>query len=477
MTAKALTEVPVGVYSYERFRDLLGDGYTEIEEAAASGRELLAGRVVWHVNSTARGGGVVELLQSLLAYARGTGVDARWVVIEGNTEFFRLTKRIHNNLHGWAGDGTVSDGAARELYEATLAPSAAELAELVSPGDIVFCHDPQTAGLVGSLAEAGAIVVWRCHVGVDQPNDTVRSAWRFLTPYITQANAFVFSRLEFAWEGLPPERIRVIPPSIDVFSPKNQELGPDVVAAILEVTGLAPSGSGPATPSFARGDGSPARVVRASEIDQDVPIDPAVALISQVSRWDRLKDPAGIVEAFATHADELDAELLLAGPSVAAVSDDPEGAEVLATVRELRQGLAPEVRARVHLACLPMDDVEENAAIVNAVQRRSTIVVQKSLAEGFGLTVAEAMWKARPMVASRAGGIQDQIIDGVTGLLLADPTDLDAFAAACGWLLADPDRAAQIGVAAREWVISHFLGSRHLIQYLKLSQELLAAES
>ena len=146
---------------------------------------------------------------------------------------------------------------------------------------------------------------------------------------------------------------------------------------------------------------------------------------------------------------------------------------MLADVRELRAGLDPAVRERVHLACLPMDDVEENAAIVNAIQRRSTIVVQKSLAEGFGLTVAEAMWKAKPMVASRAGGIQDQIVDGVTGILLADPTDLDSFAAACAGLLADPDRAAEIGVAAREWVISHFLGPRHLIHYMRLLAELL----
>ena len=473
-TAGVLTEIPIATYSFERFRDLLGDdGFREVEEAVDRARILFEGRVLWHVNSTARGGGVVELLTSLLAYTRGAGVDARWTAIAGNPEFFRLTKLIHNNLHGWSGDGVVEDGPARALYESTLAPSAEELRRRVHPGDVVYCHDPQTAGLVKPMVDAGAIVVWRCHVGVDRPNDAVRAAWRFLRPCIAEAHACVFSRQEFVWDELPADRVWVVPPSIDVFSPKNQELAPEVVAAILARTGLAPPGSSGTPPVFVRGDGSPGRVDRDSELDQDRPIDPDAQLISQVSRWDRLKDPIGVITAFANHPDELDAELLLAGPSVAAVSDDPEGAHVLADVRELRAGLDPAIRERVHLACLPMDDVEENAAIVNAIQRRSTIVVQKSLAEGFGLTVAEAMWKAKPMVASRAGGIQDQIVDGVTGILLADPTDLDSFAAACAGLLADPERAAQIGVAAREWVISHFLGSRHMIQYLRLLAELL----
>lgn len=469
-----LTEVPVRTFSVEPFREVLGAGFAEVEEAASSAAEMFAGRAVWHVNSTARGGGVAELLQSLLAYARGTGVDARWAVISGTPEFFALTKRIHNNLHGWAGDGVVGDGDAHRLYNETLAPNAVELCNRIAPGDVVFCHDPQTAGLVKPLREAGAIVVWRCHVGVDEPDDTVRAAWRFLRPYVAPANAFVFSRREFVWEDIPADRVWIVPPSIDIFSPKNQELSDDVVGAIFARTGLGERGSGAAAPMFVRGDYSPGRVEHRAEVDQDRPVPASAALISQVSRWDRLKDPVGVVTAFADHAGELDADLLLAGPSVAAVSDDPEGAQVLEHVRELRAGLDPEVRERVHLACVPMDDVEENAAIVNAIQRRSTIVVQKSLAEGFGLTVAEAMWKSRPVVASRAGGIQDQIVDGVTGILLSDPRDLDGFAAACAGLLRDPSRAAEIGTAAREWVISHFLGSRHLLQYLRALTGLLA---
>ena len=199
-------------------------------------------------------------------------------------------------------------------------------------------------------------------------------------------------------------------------------------------------------------------------------------LVVQVSRWDRLKDPAGVLRAFAEHCRHPHAHLLLAGPSVADVADDPEGSEVWEEIRAQRERLDPRLRARVHLACLPMDDVEENAAMVNALQRRADVVVQKSLAEGFGLTVAEAMWKSRPVVASRIGGIQDQIVDGESGLLLDDPADLGAAAAAIDGLLADPARAQAIGVAARERVRESFLGTRHLVQYMALLEQMLSGD-
>ena len=205
--------------------------------------------------------------------------------------------------------------------------------------------------------------------------------------------------------------------------PRTRSLTTETVEAILARAGLGPASDGAAA-TFERFDGSPGRVDRAAEIDQHAPIPGNAPLVVQVSRWDALKDPTGVLQGFAEHTEHDAAHLLLAGPSVAAVSDDPEGAEVLADVRRMRAGLPSAIRERVHLACLPMEDVEENAAIVNAIQRRAQVVVQKSLAEGFGLTVAEAMWKARPMVASRAGGIQDQIVDGETGVLLDDPRDL-----------------------------------------------------
>jgi trehalose synthase len=467
-----LKQIPVTTLSIGRFRQVLGPDFDQVERAAEHAADVFAGRVIWHVNSTARGGGVVELLQSLLGYARGAGVDARRVVIRPGAEFFQITKRIHNHLHGWPGDGGSLGAEERAVYDAALESSADELAALVRSGDVVFCHDPQTAGLVAPLLATGATVVWRCHVGLDLPNDLARGAWEFLSPYISQADAVVFSRSEFAWDGLDEDKIWIVPPSIDVFSPKNQDLSANAVAAILATVGLGPGSTEGS--AFARLDGTPGRVDRAAVVDQSGPIPVDAPVIAQVSRWDALKDPVGVLAGFADHCRHPSAHLLLAGPEVAAVSDDPEGATVLADVRRLRRSLPREVQDRVHLACLPMYDVEENAAIVNAVQRRADVVVQKSLAEGFGLTVAEAMWKARPVVATRCGGIQDQIPDDDVGVLLDDPGDLPAFAAACDDLLDDPEHAAVIGAAAQDWVKQEFLGSRHLMQYLQLLEQLLA---
>jgi trehalose synthase len=468
----ALTEVPVAPVSPERFRALIGEDYGQVEDAIGAAQRLLAGRVIWHVNSTARGGGVAEMLQSLLAYARGAGVDVRWVTIGGNEEFFRVTKRLHNRLHESRGDGGELGRREREVYERTLLGAATELTGRVRKGDIVYIHDPQPAGLVGHVKASEVGVVWRCHVGADHPGELARGAWDFLGRYIADADAYIFSRREFVWEGLETERLWLVPPSIDAFSPKNEELEPESVRSILNVIGLG-EGDHFRHAVFARQDGSQMRVDRTADLDQERPIPEGTPLVAQVSRWDRLKDPVGVLDCFAQHVHHPDAHLLLAGPSVAEVADDPEGAEVLAEVRERREQLSEEVRARVHLACLPMDDVEENAAMVNAIQRRADVVVQKSLAEGFGLTVAEAMWKAKPVVAGRVGGIQDQIVDGESGLLVDDPADLAAVGERVDLLLDDPARAAKIGDAARERVREQFLGTRHLVQYMNLIEEML----
>jgi len=468
----SLTHVPVAPLPPERFRELLGERYAEIEELIARGQELFAGRAVWHVNSTARGGGVAELLQSLLAYARGGGVDTRWVVVSGNPDFFQITKRIHNRLHGSEGDGGPLGDAEHAIYEDTLRENASELADTIAASDIVFLHDPQTAGLVDPIRATGATVVWRCHVGLDLPNDLARNAWNFLRGYVEDAHAYVFSRREFVWEGLASDKVWIVAPSIDAFSPKNQELEAEAVRAILGVAGVREGGD-PRQATFVREDGTPGRVDRAGEMFQDEPVPDDVPLITQVSRWDRLKDPIGVVRGFADHIVDTDAHLLLAGPSVAAVADDPEGAEVLAEVDAYRRELDPAVRRRVHMATLPMDDFQENAAIVNAIQRHSDIVVQKSIAEGFGLTVAEAMWKSRPVVATRAGGIQDQIIDGENGVLLDDPHDLAGLGEALRRLLDDSGYARRLGDAARRRVEEQFLGTRSLIQYEQLLAELL----
>jgi trehalose synthase len=472
----ALEEVAIPAMSPERFRSLLGDRYAEVDQAIARARELLDGRVIWHINSTARGGGVAEMLHSLLAYARGAGVDVRWLTISGNPDFFKVTKRLHNHLHESPGDGGPLGPEEKRIYEDALRDAAAELMDLVSPDDITYIHDPQPAGLVPHTKDADHYVIWRCHIGVDTPGELARSAWKFLFPDVSEANAYVFSRERFIWDGLDRSRVWIVPPSIDAFSAKNQDLAPQTVRSILSVAGIE-EGHDPHQAVFHRYDGSAVKVERAAQLDQDGPVPVDAPLISQVSRWDRLKDPVGLLRCFAEYCDADGAHLLLAGPSVVEVADDPEGAEVLAEVRERRESLPEETRARVHLASLPMDDVEENAAMVNAIQRRSDVIVQKSLAEGFGLTVAEGMWKARPMVASRVGGIQDQIEDGVSGILVDDPTDLKAFARGIDRFIAEPEWAAEIGAAAHGRVLEHFLGTRHLVQYMAHLEAMLTADA
>jgi len=394
-------------------------------------------------------------------------VDARWLVVEGPEEFFDITKRIHNRLHGNVGDGGPLDQEAREIYEQALSADAAVICERVRQGDVAIVHDPQPAGLIGALRDAGAAVIWRCHVGLDYPNERARQAWGFLHSYVADADACVFSRASFAWENLDPERIVVIPPSIDPFSPKNEDLDRQAVLDILRACGVLVGATEPGGGTFQRQDGTPGRVDRRAELFEDRPLEPGMAVVLQISRWDSLKDPLGVIRGFADHVPaSTGAHLVCAGPAVASVSDDPEGGLVLSEARALRESLDAQARNRVHLAALPMDDAEENAIIVNALQRHATVIAQKSLAEGFGLTVAEAMWKARPVVASRIGGIQSQIVDGESGVLLDDPRDLEAFGAAVTELLLDPARATKIGERARERVRDEFTSPRSLLDYL-----------
>jgi trehalose synthase len=470
-----LLNVPLSTLPPERFSTALNpDQFETFKEAIEKSRQLFEGRVVWNVNSTDKGGGVVEMLRPLLGYARGAGVDARWVVIPGNPDFFKVTKRIHNHLHGSTGDGGELGEAEHEIYEAALADSGRQLAELVKPEDIVILHDPQTAGLTKFLKDVGVPIVWRCHVGLDMPNDVSRGAWDFLIPYVKEADFYVFSREAFEWEGLEKDKMVIIAPSIDAFSPKNQELDEDTVTAILNAAGLGADGTG-AEPKFEREDGSPGLVERKAEVDEEQPLEKGTRFVLQVSRWDRLKDPLGVIQGFVDHVAPAveDAHLVYAGPSVAAVADDPEGAEVLKEAQDLWKSLPDDVRRRVHLVALPMDDTEENAAIVNALQRRADVVVQKSIAEGFGLTVAEAMWKARPVVATRIGGIQDQIASGKSGLLIDDPRDLAAYGNAVRELLENPDDARKMGQAAQDRVRGQFLGARSLLQYLEVFRKLM----
>jgi trehalose synthase len=227
--------------------------------------------------------------------------------------------------------------------------------------------------------------------------------------------------------------------------------------------------------TFERQDGTPGRVERRANLIEDGRLSAGVPIVVQVSRWDVLKDPVGVIRGFAEHVPpDSGAHLVYAGPAVDSVSDDPEGERVLRDAIAARTALPAEPRSRVHLASLPMDDPEENATIVNALQRHASIIVQKSLAEGFGLTVAEAMWKARPVVAARIGGIQEQIEHGESGVLLDDPLDLAAYGAAVADLLADPAHAERLGRNARERVRDRFLSVRSLLDYIALIRDVMA---
>ena len=460
------SEVHVRAEPITCFEPLLGAaGWRALQERVEQARGRMAGRTFWNVNSTARGGGVAEMIPRLLAYARGAGVDARWMVLEGTPDFFRVTKRLHHALHGFTGDGSPLGPAERALYDEVLRDNAEELLALVRPGDVVLLHDPQTLGLAPELVEVGAREVWRSHIGWDIPNAEVERGWAFLAPGLAAVHLAVFSRAAY----VPPQcvdKALIIRPSIDIFAVKNQPMAPEVARAILAHTGLVREEPGDVEPVFVRGDGVPARVSRGADIlrlgtppAQDTP------LVVQVSRWDPLKDPIGVLRGFALLARAnpgLRAELVLAGPAVMSVADDPEAASAFNDVIVRWRELPHLLRQRIHLACLPMVDSEENAAIVNALQRHATVVVQKSLQEGFGLTVTEAMWKERPVVASAVGGIQDQIVDGDTGLLVRDPSDLSEFASAVRRVLCDHELAARLGARAHQHVLAQFTGSRHL---------------
>jgi trehalose synthase len=431
---------------------------------------LLGGRTVLNINSTATGGGVAEMLQTLLAYGRGAGLDIRWLVIQGDPDFFAITKRIHNGLYGSPGDGSDLGDTERARYEQTLRRNADELLALVRPNDVVLIHDPQPAGLAAVMKSAGAKVVWRCHVGADVPNEWTERSWSFLRPYLEGVDAFVFSRRSFAPSWVDESKLHVIPPSIDPFSAKNEPISQRNVRRILGYTGLiGGEGEVPAVP-FARRDGSPGRINRRVDVLQTGPPPPPNApLVVQVSRWDRMKDMPGVMTGFAEYVDPaLGAHLVLSGPAVTGVVDDPEAAEVLEECNALWRELPHATRSRVHLACTPMADADEAASIVNALQRHAAVVVQKSIAEGFGLTVAEAMWKARPIVASAVGGIADQVVSGAHGLLVADPLDLKAFGSAVETLLRDRAEAERLGENARARAAAEFLGDRHLEQYGQL---------
>jgi trehalose synthase len=446
--------------------------YDQLREKAEDFR-VWAGRTkIWNVNSTATGGGVAEMLQVLVGYSRGLGLDVRWLVLQGDAVFFAITKRLHNRIHGTQGDeGNLGEAEAAH-YRHVTGDNARALLGRVRPGDVAILHDPQAAGMATILSEAGLRVVWRCHIGVEHQNAWTEQAWDFLRPHLDAADAVVFTRSAYVPPQVPEGKVAVIPPSIDPFSPKNQHLSSGSREHILRRIGvLGTTTDEPAT--FTRRDGTTAQMNhRASVVSEGSPLETSIPLIVQVSRWDRLKDMRGVMQGFAANvAGKFLADLALVGPAVEGVTDDPEGAQVLAECISAWEHLPRATRIRIRLITLPMHDVDENAAMVNAIQAQATVIVQKSLVEGFGLTVAEGMWKAKAVVASAVGGIVDQIAPD-TGVLLDDPADLDAFGDALGELLARPDRIQQLGRAARLHVLDHFIGDLHLLRYAALIERL-----
>ncbi|MGH2683182.1 MAG: glycosyltransferase [Actinomycetota bacterium] len=395
------------------------DDYAEPagEEAVARLREAaepLKGCRLVHISSTSFGGGVAELLVTQVALLRDLGIDADWQLIEGSEEFFAVTKLVHNALQGAGIPWT-------ESMEATyLERVEANSHRFEENADFVFVHDPQPAALLTFLEEAGrrhGKWVWRCHIDLSHPMETV---WGFFANHVHGYDAAVFTMEDFVRPGLTP-RIAVIPPSIDPLSPKNSWLEPEAVFEILQGYG----------------------------IDRWRP------LVLQVSRFDPWKDPLGVIDAYRIVKEEIpELQLIMVGSMA---HDDPEGWHYIEQTEEHRAG-DPDVHILTNLQ--GVGDVA-----VNAFQRGCTVAIQKSLREGFGLTVSEAMWKEKPVIAGNAGGLRLQVEEGTTGFLV---DTVEECADRMRHLLTDVDLRTRMGLAGRERVREHFLSIRELDDYLRL---------
>jgi trehalose synthase len=464
----ALAEIPLETRHFEDLgRYLLLPMMQRVRVARQRAGELLGGRTVWMVNSTALGGGVAQLLRTLLPYWKGAGIDVRWMVLRGSAGFFEVTKRLHNHLHGQPGDGGVLGTGELAMLDRAALCHAGALASLLSPGDVVVLHDPQTAAMSVPLERAGATVIWRCHIGTGHHNEYSRNAWRCLRPRLAGVRRFVFSGYTSLPEWLGGAETSIVTPGIDPGSTKNLPMSYGAARAIVQHLGLG-AGVPAAAPRYARADGSVATLAAGpTVVDSDGPPDwGRDPVVVSLARWDRIKDPLGILDGFVERVvPATGAHLLLAGPDPGQVADDPEAEAVLAGVRDRWRRLPPRARARVHLACFPLTPLEDSEAMVNAVQRQAAVVVKKSVQEGFGLGVTEAMWKARPVVASAVGGHLDQVQHRRSGLLV-DPADMGAFGDAIVELLRDPPLATRLGQAGRERARTLFLNDRHFVSWV-----------
>jgi len=462
----------------------------ELRAEAANLVRGLDGRRVWMVNSTPQGGGVAEMLPKVVSVLRELGVPCEWAVL-GTSEarFFDLTKRLHNLIHGVG--GPHFDAADREVYEAVNRENADDLGARLAPGDLLVVHDPQPMAMGAMLArEHDLPAVWRCHIGLDGENAATRAAWRFLSPYAPAYDHAVFSAIEYV-KLFPAHRAAIVRPALDPLSDKNRYLSAVRLTGVLSNAGLVPDHEPVLTPDFARG------VERLDPSGEFVPAagSPPIGLlfrpvVTQISRWDRLKGFLPLLHAFARlkreperfaeaaaarsasregHRRRLEiVRLLLAGPDPASIQDDPEGQEVLAELRAAYLALPAAVQRDVALLSLPMESRRENALIVNALQRASTVVVQNSIEEGFGLTVSEAMWKRAAVLGSSACGIRQQMRDRVDGRLVADPEDDVEVAATLDEVLSSPAERAIWGRNAERRVLDEFLIFTQVAEWLRL---------
>lgn len=454
------------------FRDLdhLDESIAELVTRGRRVAERLDTGRVWMLNSTARGGGVAEMMPRVLSLLADVGVHTRWIVLEPDDPgFFPLTKRLHNALHGEP-SGPLHEG--RALYERVSAEAAACMRN-IGPEDILVVHDPQPAGIAQHLRrDRGPHLAWRCHVGVPERNEHTEAGWDFLRPYLSS-----YQRLLFSSHAYIPrewlERSGEVHPGIDPLSHKNRTLRPYKLVGVLRAAGLV---DGPEVPAWARFRAPAVRFAFGTWEATPIPDLLFAPFVLQISRFDRLKGFQHLIPAFVdlvsecgvralhVHADETRVrseleglQLVLAGPDPAGVFDDPEAAAVLDELCAQYAALPRELQARVHLVRLPMADVKENALMVNALQRLAAVVVQDSVREGFGLTVAEALWKSAPLVASNVGGIAVQVRHGTDGLLVDDPRDHAALAAALLRMIASPLKAESMGRSGHRRVREHFL--------------------
>ena len=336
MSSAGKYEVEVRAVAPELLAQLLDPERAErFTRAATRAREQLLGRRVVSVNSTAAGGGVAELLQTLLAYARGAGVDARWVVIDGDPAFFEITKRIHNHLYGTAGRRWAARARERAHYERTIERNVERVQAVVAVRrHSVAARSPDRRARAPLRRFSARGSSWRCHVGIDTQNEHSELAWNFLHPYLDELDGYVFSRAQFAPPWIPRERLAVIPPSIDPFSAKNQMIEPRDVTQLLQHVGLLAGNTDGVAVNFPRRDGTRGKIERPVDLLGTGPPPPStVPIVLQASRWDLMKDMRGVMMGFADAvAPSTDAHLVLAGPEARGVADDPEADDGAARV-------------------------------------------------------------------------------------------------------------------------------------------------